>query len=104
MSCACLITFHLQAQLVWAATKTRRGTVVAKCDPLGLTVEADNNRELASIIGESLHVLMLDLYEDGELPRFLQEHGWTPNHPLPVSLPEGGVKFDVPFHVDHGHA
>ncbi len=99
-----MITIQVQAQLVWAATRTKRNTLVASCDPIGLTVEADNEHELGSLIGEAIHVLMSDLLEDGELPQFLQQHGWRPNQPIPSRMPEGGVKFDVPFHVEHAHA
>lgn len=101
------ITIQVQAQVVWACTATKRGTVVASCDPLGLTVEADSAQELPSVIAEAQHFLLVDLFEDGELPQFLTEHGWKPSHPLPLAMPEGGVKFDVPFRVEqapaHGH-
>ena len=100
------ITIQVQAKVVWACTSTRRGTVVAFCDPLGLTVEADDASELQSVIAEAQHVLMIDLLEDGELPRFLQDRGWTANRAIPQTIPEGGVKFDVPFRVEpvtHGH-
>ena len=100
-------TITIQANLVWAVTRTTRGTLVAFCDPLGLTVEADDDVELRSLIAEAQHVLLIDLFEDGELPRFLLDRGWTPNRPLPVASPEGGVMFDVPFRVEpaaYGHA
>jgi len=102
-------TITIQANLRWGVVKTARGTLVAICDPLGLTVEADDDAELHSVIAEAQHVLMVDLFEDGELHAFLRDRGWSPNVPLPQVLPEGGVKFDVPFSVEpasasHGHA
>ncbi len=91
---------------MWAVIRRGRGPLVAFCDALGLTVEADNQEELRSVIAEAQHVLMLDLLEDGELPRFLSDRGWTPSVPLPSKAPKMGVRFDVPFTVApaHGHA
>src|SRR5580693_2253400 len=100
------ITIQVQAQVVWACGYTKRGTVVASCDPLGLTVEADNQGALYSVISEAQHVLLVDLLEDGELTKFLQDHGWKANRAIPSTIPEGGVKFDVPFRLEpaaHGH-
>jgi hypothetical protein len=95
-----------QLQVVWGAVKTSRGTLVGICDALGLTVEANDEAELRSMIPEAQHFLMVDLLEDGELPKFLHDRGWRAMGPLPPHVPEGGVKFDVPFrveHVVHGH-
>ncbi len=99
-------TIHIQANLVWAGTRTARGTFVACCDPIGLTLEAEDESEMASMIAEAQHALLLDLFEDGELQKFLLDRGWKPTEPLPVQMPEGGVRFDVPFSVEsaHGHA
>jgi hypothetical protein len=100
------VTITIQTQLVWACARTSIGTVVASCDPIGLTVEAENETELPNVIAEAQHELMVDLFEDGELPRFLQDRGWQSNRPLPPIMPEGGVKFDVPFRVEpatYGH-
>jgi hypothetical protein len=93
-----------QMQVIWTYVRTSRGTFVASCEPLALTIEADNEADLQSVIAEAQHVLMVDLFEDGELPRFLKDRGWQSSRPLPQTLPEGGVTFDVPFRVEHGHA
>jgi hypothetical protein len=90
-----IVQIQTKAQILWGSVKTSRGSVVAACDSLGLTVEADDETELQSMIAEAQHCLFADLLEDGELHRFLQERGWA----LPQSLPEGGVKFDAPFRI-----
>lgn len=81
----------------WQVQRQRSGRLVAWCDVLGLTVEGDNEADLSSVIGEAMHVLFVDLLEDGDLPRFLADHGWTANGPLPGAPPDDGVVFDVPF-------
>jgi hypothetical protein len=83
--------------IVWTVQPQRSGQLVAWCDLLGLTVEGDNEADLASLIAESMHVLFMDLFEDGDLPAFLSEHGWRPHHPLPSARPDDGVLFKVPY-------
>jgi hypothetical protein len=95
-------TIQIQANIVWNVIRTGSGVLVGVCDPLGLTVEADDESELQSVIGEAHHCLFLDLFEEGELESFLRDHGWRTVGPVPAGLPEG-VKFDVPFKVVPAH-
>jgi predicted RNase H-like HicB family nuclease len=90
---------QIKANLTWAAERTQRNTWVAACDPVGLTLEADTPAELESLIIEGQQLLFEDLFRDGELEQFLRERGWALNGPLPVSVPQGGLQFDVPFEV-----
>jgi hypothetical protein len=93
--------------IVWGVKKTKRGSFVGVCDALGLTLEADTESELRSLIEEGIHFLMVDLLEDGDLPRFLKDRGWKTARPVPARLPKEGVRFEVPFRVErsraHGH-
>ena len=94
-----IMTIHVKAQIMWAKKQVRSGTWIAVCDALGLTIEAENEAELQSMIEETQHFLFLDLFEDGALDRFLRERGWTTTAPIPASSPESGVRFDVPFEL-----
>ncbi len=92
-------TIQIQATINWLVQRTPSGAWVGVCDPLGLTVEASDEVELRSVIGEAQHYLFLDLLEDGELDRFLRERGWHATAPIPLTIPEG-VRFDVPFNLE----
>jgi nicotinate-nucleotide pyrophosphorylase len=90
---------HIKAKNVrWTMTKNRKsGRIVAVCDALNLTLEADTEDELRSLIPEAIHVLMLDLFEDDELSKFLKDRGWQA-----LNLPErhdGDIGFDVPWQL-----
>lgn len=86
---------NIQANLAWAVHRSEAGNLIAECEPLGLTLQAESDEELRSLIAEAQHVLFLDLLEDGELEGFLRRHGWTPSGPLPAKAE--GVLFSAPF-------
>jgi len=70
---------------------------IAVCDSLNLVLEADSTDELHSLIGEAMHLLLLDLLEDNELDAFLRERGWQS---VPDSVQQAdGVEFDVPWQL-----
>ena len=61
MAAQVTITIQTQhhLQVVWGAMRTARGTLVGICDALGLTIEADDEAELCSLIPEAQHFLMV---------------------------------------------
>ena len=98
-------TVHIDATLQWQLVRTARGAFLAVCEPLGLTLEADDEAEARSIIGEGLHHFFLDHFEEGTLERFLAMKGWRLLSPLPQrGEPSSVVRFDVPWSVDSSHA
>jgi hypothetical protein len=90
----------IDATLVWNVERTPSGNLVAACDEVGLTMQAESQDELASLIHEGLYALFADLLEDGELDAFLRARGWGVRAPLPLTMPEDGVQFDVPFRLE----
>lgn len=94
------LTIQIQAQMVWKAKPLTTGGWIGVCDPLGVTIEASDQAELRSMIEETHHTLFLDLLQDGELEQFLHERGWQAHVPIPTGVPQGGVRFDVPFQVE----
>lgn len=88
---------QIDANIKWVVQQQPSGRFVAWCDELGLTVEGDNQADLASVIGEAMHVLFTDLFQEGDLAEFLRDHGWKTNSPLPERATEDGVAFEVPF-------
>ncbi len=84
----------VDATIVWKVLRTPRGVLVGVCDELRLTVEARDERELRSIIEESHDLFFQSLLEDGELGRFLREHGWDTNVPV-ADLKVGQAWFEA---------
>jgi len=91
-------TYSVEAKLEWRAERgdsERRW--VAVCDALGVAAEADSLDELHSVIPETIHLLMVDLLEDGELDQFLSERGWSSSRIDEARTPEVG--FHVPWEM-----
>jgi hypothetical protein len=71
---------------------------IAKCDPLKLTLQAETYGELMEDFALTLDAMMRDLFESGELDRFMRQHGWTfVGTGLLPAQPLKDVRFDVPF-------
>lgn len=83
--------------LIWMVKAQRSGRFVAWCDALGLTTEGDNEADLASMMGEAMHELFFDLWQDGELPQFLRDRGWQVLTAIPQEMPDEGVVFNIPY-------
>lgn len=90
---------QIQAQLVWGIKRLVSGSWMGVCEPLGISLEAEDEPELRSMIEEAHHTLFLDLMESGELAQFLRDRGWSTKGPIPVGPVDMGVRFDVPFTV-----
>lgn len=87
---------EVQANVEWQIGYDERGGVwLGICTPLNLNAMGDTQEDLAAAIGETMHLLMLDLLKDGELEAFLREHGWRLNQALPP--PSRKVQFHVPY-------
>lgn len=91
---------EIKTTIPWKLHYSASGQLIAECEPLGLTLQADDEEEMRSLINEAQHVLFLDLLEDGELPAFLSRHGWTPSQPLPAKVGDDGVLFSAPFKLE----
>jgi len=95
----------IDAQVQWRTQKTNSGNYIAVCDPLRLTLQAENWAELMEDISIALDALLKDLLETNELNHFLRDQGWTLIGAMPTH-PEG-IRFDVPFFpamMNHGSA
>ena len=71
------VRINVEAQLEWEATQTSAGTWMAKCDPMGLTLEGATLDELHGLIDEAINALFSQLIADGELEQFLIARGWS---------------------------
>jgi hypothetical protein len=99
------VKIHIDANLEWQLERTRRGRILAICEPLGLTLEADSQEEALSLINEGLHYFFLDHLAEGTLQKFLMSKGWKVTTPLPPNYDPGdAVTFDVPFSLRQLHA
>lgn len=92
-----VVTVEMQGQLQWLTRQVASGRWIGTCDAMGLAMEADSLDELHSLIDETLQLVLIDLLEDDEFERYLQEHGWTARN-LP-SHPTDEVEFDVPWQL-----
>ena len=89
------VVVQVQASIVWEATQNpQTGQWLGLCRMLNLTAFGDTFQELQESANESMALLFLDLFQDGELPAFLMENGWRTAHTLPE--PGRDVRFDVP--------
>ena len=69
---------RIDTNLAWRAEQgLKSNRWVGFCDALGITTEADTLDELHSLIPEAIHILMVDLVEDGDFDEFLNDRGWT---------------------------
>jgi hypothetical protein len=96
------MTIQIDANIAWGMKRLPSGGYIAVCDGLGLTVEAKDEPELRSMIEETLSILFLDIFSDGEMDQFLRSHGWMAKSPIPTEIQTGienGVQFDVPFEL-----
>ncbi len=99
------VKIHIEANLEWQLERTRRDRVLAICEPLALTLEADSEEEAMSLIKEGLHYFFLDHLAEGTLAKFLMSKGWRVNAPIPPQYTPGdAVTFDVPFSLRSMHA
>jgi hypothetical protein len=99
------VKIQINANLEWQLERTRRGRILAICEPLGLTLEADSQEEALSLINEGLHYFFLDHLAEGTLEKFLMSKGWRASTPLPLHYTPGDVvTFDVPFSLRQLHA
>jgi len=87
---------RINAQLPWLCLQGSGGNWVAKCDPLGLTVQEETWAELMEAIGETLDAVFKDLLASNDLLTFLERHGWSLVGEVPTR-PEDVQRFDVPF-------
>lgn len=95
-----LIRVQIHGQLLWRYTRDPRSDrFVAVCDALKITAEAETWSKLVEVVNEEVNALFRDLYEEGQLDRFLRSRGWSPfpYTPLPGSMPAEGMRFDVPM-------
>lgn len=89
----------IDTRLQWAFRRTSQG-VMGVCEAIGLTLEAEDEAELRCMAEESVHYLLLDLLEDGQLQQFLLDRGWTPMTALPTGYdPRMPVRFSVPIEL-----
>lgn len=99
------VQIQIDANLEWRLERTRRGRLLAICEPLSLTLEADSEEEAMSLIKEGLHYFFLDHLIEGTLQRFLMLKGWRASAPLPEAYTPGdAVTFQVPFSLQSMHA
>lgn len=92
-----VIRIEVDGQVQWQVTKTATDRWVAVCDPFALTMEGDSLDDLYANINESIQMLFEDLFEDGELEKFLKSHGWSAQPVVPEA--DGNIAFDVPFEL-----
>ena len=88
----------IQANVEWVSFQSSTSKrYIGVCDMLNLSLEADSEDELRSLIPEAMDLLMGDLLSDNELDGFLKEKGWQAIN-LPAR-PDGDIKFEVPFEL-----
>lgn len=87
---------QIEANLPWNYTIDRESKRwVAVCQPLKLTIEAEDPQEFLETIRESMDGFFKELLSTGDLDRFLEDHGWRRLTPIPERRRE--LYFDVPM-------
>lgn len=99
------VVVQLEAtNLVWQGMRDPdTGQWIGVCNALNLNAIGDTWMDLQACAAEAITLLLLDLFEDGELDAFLREHGWRKLTPLPrpgTAQPA----FDVPFSWDRAES
>ena len=99
-----MTTIEISARLrgrVWRDDDSNR--LLAVCDAMGVTACGDDEPRLKEAIDELLNVTFTDLFETGDLERFLEAKGWTPAVPI-AGLKPDHVRFKVPWELVYAKA
>ena len=93
------VTVQIEANLQWmVARDPQSGLWIAVCPPLNLNAMGETWGEVLQAANEAVLLLMCDLFEEGELESFLQQHSWRADKPLPPK--SARPRFDVPFSME----
>ena len=95
---------EIQANVAWQVFKAASGRWLAMCEDLNLTLEADSEEELHSLIPEALALLMSDLLGDDELDAYLRSKGWSATGGLHAVGHADDVTINLPWHIISGGA
>jgi hypothetical protein len=91
-------TVRVDADIEWRVERTSSpAMLVAVCDGLGISVEAESEDEIPGLIPETMDLLMRDLHGDGELAGYLRARGLRSSRLPPRSARH--VTFEVPWHL-----
>ena len=89
---------NIEANLQWVyAVHRKTGHWIGVCEPLKLTVTADNPEEFYESIREGMNAFFRELLSTGDLNRFLRDHGWRAITPIPRG--RRSLYFDVPLNT-----
>ena len=88
---------QITAKLEWKFGRTKNRTYVAFCPPIAQTVQADSFTDLMACMEEALDSTLRELLASGDLPKFLEEHGWIAEGPKIEK--NRNVRFEVPFNL-----
>lgn len=89
---------RIQANVHWVTFESAASRrLIGVCDELNLSLEADDQEELQSLIPEAMNLLFADLLGDNELDQFLRERGWSAEGDL--ARPDGDIQFKLPFQL-----
>jgi predicted RNase H-like HicB family nuclease len=94
------VTVHVQAKLVWEVhihPQTRQ--YMGICRMLNLNAVGDSWGDFQQAANEAMQLLLEDLFEEGDLQRFLHRNGWRLATPLP-NRGDARPCFDVPYETD----
>ena len=92
------VTIEVTSKLEWRAVRSATSSRwIGICDAMNLSIEADSLDELASVIDETLNLVLIDLLSDNMLDQYLRKHGWSARH-VPANANED-VRFDLPWHL-----
>lgn len=101
---------RLNTQIAWKAERDpETDGWVGECEPLKVTAYGDTWEELSASIAEIQAALFTELLMEGQLEKFLRNHGWKLAMPVPVQPPDHEpIEFDIPTQItdisNHGHA
>ena len=85
---------HVGTTASWQYHRTPQNTVVAICDELQLTLEADTLPELFAMIRDGMEALIEDLAETQYLDQYAKERKWSIQR-IDADSSEG--HFDLPL-------
>jgi hypothetical protein len=89
---------NIEGNLEWSyAVHRKTGHWIGVCEPLKLTVTADNPQEFWESIREGMDSFFRELLSTGDLEQFLRDHGWRAITPIPAR--HRNLYFDVPLNT-----
>lgn len=98
-----VVLVQVEGNVLWQVARDQTtGRFVGICRELNLNAVGDTWAEFQEGANEAMQMLLMDLFKEGELEKFLTTKGWRTLTPMPTRG-SATPKFDVPFSLERKH-